>query len=105
MSTIDYDVSKAAALKVAIAASKMQEAIADFKRVAANALATASANGDAGVDATWAVTEGAGSQFGVVASGSAGVKGRAWFTAIDTLGSLANSGAVKDALEKLDKCA
>lgn len=104
MATIDYDVAKPLALKVALAASKLQEALADFHRVAGLALASASAAGNAATDSTWAVIEGAGSEYGVVAAGgSPGVKGHAWFTAVDTLQALAANSSVKDALEKLDK--
>lgn len=105
MATIDYDVEKTPSAKVALAVSKLREALDDFKRVAGNALATASAAGDAGTDATWGVIEGAGSEYGVVSSGGAGVKGHAWFTAVDTLAALANNSAVIDAVQKLDKVA
>ncbi len=103
MATISYDVEKPLALKVALAASKLQEALADFKRVAGLALASATAIGNPATDATWAVIEGASSEYGVVAvagGGSPGVNGHAFFTAVDTLNNLADDA--RDALEKLD---
>ncbi len=103
MAVIDYDVTKALSNKTALAVSKIIEGLSDLKRVSADALAIASAAGDAGIDATWAAIEGSSSEFGVVASGSAGVKGHAWFTAVDTLAVLSDNSAVKDAVQKLDK--
>lgn len=100
MATLPYDVTKPQALLVALAASKLQEALDTFKRVARNALATADVAGDPAQDAAWASIEGASSEYGVVASGNAGEKGHAWFTAVDTLSNLADEA--KDALEKLD---
>lgn len=105
MATIDYDVTKAPSLKVALAISKFQEALADLKRVSGNALASVSAVGDAGVDATWAAIEGPSNEYGVVASGGTGVKGHAWFTAVDTIAALQSNSSIIDALQKLDKVA
>lgn len=103
MATINYDATKPLPNIVAVAVGELVEALAKFKRVSGDALATASAAGDAGVNATWAVVEGAGSEYGVVAGQSAGVNGRAWFTAVDTIAALADNPAVKDAIQKLDK--
>jgi len=103
MAVLDYDVTKALSNKVALAVGNLIEALADLKRVSADALATASAAGDAGVDATWAAIEGSSSEYGVIAGGSSGVNGHAWFTAVDTLAVLADNSAVKDAVQKLDK--
>lgn len=103
MAVLNYDVTKALSNRTALAVGNFIEALADLKRVSADALATASAAGDAGLDATWAIIEGSNSEYGVVAGGSAGANGHAWFTAVDTLAALADNSAVKDAVQKLDK--
>ena len=103
MAVIAYDVEKPLSLKVALAVGKVIEGLSELKRVSGDTLAIAAAAGDPGTDATWAAIEGSGSEIGVVASGGAGTKGHAWFTAVDTLAVLLDDSGVKDALQKLDK--
>ncbi len=103
MAVIGYDVTKPLSTKAALAVSKVIEGLQDLKRISGDTLAIAAAAGDPGTDATWAAIEGAGSEIGVVAAGGAGVKGHAWFTAVDTLAVLLDDSGVKDAIQKLDK--